>query len=653
MPNKFQINSLQTLETIEYAECKSLREEAMAVLIKTKEVLKISDRTVAILSDNPSLIKIILSLSQLWGLEIENCFGIPFQELEQIDFMRLLFETIRQNFPPAHLLALLRHKRFFLGKKDFDLDSLIAILERKYLRGIRKYEDLKGLIELVSESQLKIFLWLLHKEFKDFPELMQQQAVQVKDILRELSDLTLRLSDPEDNTIYHELVKITLEGEGLISPHSFLKLFDALIENERFCSKGNEQTRVKIFSLLDSKALESDYTILTGMNEETFAQNRAYDVRIIQGIYELLGVTHYDPEFARIEQSFIALINKKNLLLTRSSIINGSPQTPSRLLIKLELLAKKLKEEKFYNTDLTREARALYVPSEFIKSTLPAPMPPAGSRLKKLSVTQVERLIKDPYSIYASHILKLKKLEAIDKELDRLDFGKFIHGVIDRFSKNYIAGLESQDYFKEVMHYGQLQAADMIQFPSVRIIWIAQLKNLANWIINFEATKRSQQLKIYSEERGSINITLDTGDSFTLSCKADRIELQGGHATIIDFKTGSIPSIKAILSGDAPQLPLEALILQEQGFSNAPALKKVQLAELTYITFSPGSNFGKTISVKENLPPLIAETYSSLHRLINLYNKSTTPFLIRYDHDSFSAYNDYWHLERLEECSVQ
>jgi ATP-dependent helicase/nuclease subunit B len=57
---------------------------------------------------------------------------------------------------------------------------------------------------------------------------------------------------------------------------------------------------------------------------------------------------------------------------------------------------------------------------------------------------------------------------------------------------------------------------------------------------------------------------------FTLTAKADRIELDAQGAAVIDFKTGSTPSAKQVAQGFAPQLTLTGAILANGGFPGAP-----------------------------------------------------------------------------------
>lgn len=65
----------------------------------------------------------------------------------------------------------------------------------------------------------------------------------------------------------------------------------------------------------------------------------------------------------------------------------------------------------------------------------PSPIPPKHARLKKLSVTQIKDLVRDPYKIYASVILNLKKLEPLGKQADAIERGNTIHTILEEFIK--------------------------------------------------------------------------------------------------------------------------------------------------------------------------------------------------------------------------
>jgi tRNA threonylcarbamoyl adenosine modification protein YeaZ len=63
----------------------------------------------------------------------------------------------------------------------------------------------------------------------------------------------------------------------------------------------------------------------------------------------------------------------------------------------------------------------------------PKPMPKLALRPVALSVTRIETLRRDPYSIYAERILQLKPLEPIGAEMGARLSGVLLHEVLSRF----------------------------------------------------------------------------------------------------------------------------------------------------------------------------------------------------------------------------
>ena len=65
----------------------------------------------------------------------------------------------------------------------------------------------------------------------------------------------------------------------------------------------------------------------------------------------------------------------------------------------------------------------------------PEPKPPRAARPLRLSVTEIENWLRDPYTIYAKHILRLRELDPIDLPPGAADRGTIIHGAVGDFTK--------------------------------------------------------------------------------------------------------------------------------------------------------------------------------------------------------------------------
>ena len=67
------------------------------------------------------------------------------------------------------------------------------------------------------------------------------------------------------------------------------------------------------------------------------------------------------------------------------------------------------------------------------KPCRPEPVPPVKVRPKKLSVTEIKTLIRDPYSIYVRRILKIEPLERLDKFSAYALRGIVYHSIFEKF----------------------------------------------------------------------------------------------------------------------------------------------------------------------------------------------------------------------------
>ncbi|MBQ4084214.1 MAG: PD-(D/E)XK nuclease family protein, partial [Alphaproteobacteria bacterium] len=152
----------------------------------------------------------------------------------------------------------------------------------------------------------------------------------------------------------------------------------------------------------------------------------------------------------------------------------------------------------------------------------------------------------------------------------------------------------------------------------------------------------------FTEKNAVMELPLQTG-SFALYGRADRIDITQDGAVIIDYKTGSHPNKSQIQKGFAPQLPLEALLLENGAFKEIGSFKT---ADMSYISLSgkgKGAEATSAVDKKMSAEALIKKTYDNLVCLINLFSQESTPYTACPIKSIQPKYNDYAHLERLAE----
>ena len=110
-----------------------------------------------------------------------------------------------------------------------------------------------------------------------------------------------------------------------------------------------------------------------------------------------------------------------------------------------------------------------------------------------------------------------------------------------------------------------------------------KVERVAGFFIQTEKELAPQIKYSFTECEGSIQFPMSDGSFFTLTGKADRIDiLNNGSYVITDYKTGRVPTPKEVFAGYAPQLPLEAYILSQGGL---PDLQHKPLYDLVYFLY--------------------------------------------------------------------
>ncbi|MGI9168660.1 MAG: PD-(D/E)XK nuclease family protein, partial [Caulobacteraceae bacterium] len=213
----------------------------------------------------------------------------------------------------------------------------------------------------------------------------------------------------------------------------------------------------------------------------------------------------------------------------------------------------------------------------------PRPAPPVAVRPRRMSVTAVERWVRDPYAIYARHVLNLEPLAPPDEPIEARVRGLAIHKAFERFARQHPEALpDDGEALFAALFVEELQSRGM---PAARMARErARAAHVAPWAMAFERGRRAGLERLVVETRGE-HVFDAPGGAFTLTARADRIEARGEAADILDFKTGEAPTVPQIKAGFSPQLTLTGAILARGGFAD---LGPRAPGELVYVRIGGG-----------------------------------------------------------------
>ncbi len=213
---------------------------------------------------------------------------------------------------------------------------------------------------------------------------------------------------------------------------------------------------------------------------------------------------------------------------------------------------------------LPSNAGALERRLALISSTSPRRSRPAGGRCRgpaqcggraQLSVTQIEAWRRNPYAIYARHILRLKALDPLDQDPGAADLGNAVHEALHEFTERVPARL-AERCARAVARRGRSGVPPWLDRPNVWAFWQPRFQRIAAWWLKKERERRTPLMtSIATEVDGALELCARSRPPFTLTARADRIDtFRDGSLTIIDYKTGRRRSRSDIERGFAPQL---------------------------------------------------------------------------------------------------
>ncbi|HEY3642509.1 MAG TPA: double-strand break repair protein AddB [Xanthobacteraceae bacterium] len=693
----FVMHAQAALEGLSCIEAANAEEEALAIAIALREVLAEHDKTAALVTPDRTLARRVLAALARWNVAVDDSGGDRLADTPAGLFARLAAQAAIGGLAPIDLLALLKHPLTRLGALEGAHRHAIAALERAILRGPRPRPGSAGLARALAALRAELGKLKrgegsdLHRsdpradlhesELSDAAALIVRLeaalapleglargphsfaaiAARHREIVAALSaerdGTAAAFAGPDGNALAQvfDAIAAGLPAADLdVAFTDYAELFGAAITDRVVRRPGLPGVRVRILGPLEARLTTSDRLVLGGLNEGTWPPEARSDAWLSRPMRLELGLDLPERRIGLSAHDFAQMLGAREVILTRAAKLAGTPTVASRFVQRLAAVAGPR-----WQTALQQGERYLAWARELDRpgapprpAPRPVPRPPTAARPTRLSVTEIEHWLRDPYTIYAKHVLRLFPLDPIDTAPGAADRGTVIHGAIGDFTQAYAKALPA-DALGELLALGRKHFAPLDEFPEARAFWWPRFERIARWFADWESKRRADVAAVQAEIRGEIEIPLGQR-SFHLSARADRIERLGdGSYAILDYKTGQVPTGRQVAAGLSPQLTLEAAILRAGRFADiAPG---ASIAALIYVSLKGGDPGGKEnwIEFKDSTPD--AEADRALQKLAEVARKfedQATPYRSR-ERPMWQgrAYGDYDHLARVKEWS--
>ncbi|WP_332303796.1 double-strand break repair protein AddB [Rhizobium sp. GR12] len=690
-------------------EAANEREEATAIAVALRLALEAPGAgrpsQAALITPDRGLARRVATELQRFGIEADDSAGTPLSATPQAGLTQLALEAILRPGDPVPVISLLKHplSRFGLSEEAFTKAS--KALELIALRGGRVETEI-GNLEAVLDAQLAA-----QRDDRHPPAwrlaLPEGSVDAARDLARRIAVSTdalgsafirrdrsgrsftekLPLSDWAERTgrvieaicadennelaalwsgeagdklsgLFGELMESgeILDADG----PQWADIFAALVAGESIKPRSMRHPRIFIFGALEARLQSVDTVVIGGLNEGLWPGQTANNPFLSRNMKTAIGLEPPERRIGQLAHDFEMANGTRQIFYTRALRQGSTPAVASRWLQRLLALGGEDFAGQLKKRGETYRHWAALMDASIDQETAkrPAPKPPAELQPKSYSFSEVGRLRRDPYSIYARRILKLDPLHPFNRDPNAADRGTLYHAIIERYSREgHIPGTPAS---LEAMQRILDESFDAQDLPlHVDVIWRPRFEAVARAFIDWEKERYPSIRRSFFEARAGQEIP-EAG--VRLTGIADRIDIKtGGQADIIDYKTGLAPSVNQARALLDPQLALEAAALMRGAFREADSHTP---ENLIYVRLRPGERFfadqvnnehsnrsGK--KAPKSAIELATESIDQLAKFVRSLRDGENGFASRLVPEEQQSYGgEYDHLARVSEWST-
>ncbi|SIR28945.1 ATP-dependent helicase/nuclease subunit B [Rhizobium sp. RU35A] len=620
-------------------EAANEREEATAIAIALRMALEAPGRDgssqAALITPDRALARRVAAELARFGITADDTAGTPLSATPQGTLLTLVLEAVLRPGDPVAITALMKHPLARFGLSPTEGRAASEALELLALRGGTGEPDLAGLEPLLEKrlTEQKTdrhppqWRQSLPEDATDRARALARRIAEAVEPLAEVlvsrradgRPMTARLplSDWANRT-GRVLEAVGLDAEQGLRPlwtgeagerlagllgeiietngqieadgPQWIDIMAALMASEAVKPRQLSHPRVFIFGTLEARLQTVDTLVLGGMNEGSWPGQSVQNPFLSRSMKTDMGLEPPERRIGQLAHDFQMANGTRHIIYSRALRQGGAPTVASRWLQRLlalggEQLARDLRAR---GEDYRRWARMIDTPRREERQPLarrPAPTPPADRQPRSYSFSEVGRLRRDPYAIYARRILRLDPLEPFNEDPGAAERGTLYHRIIERYTR--VAPVPGSPHALEVMQRLIAEEFDREALPPhIDQVWRPRFREVARAFQRWEEARAPDIRRTYTELPAGYELA-EAG--IRVTGIADRIDIKrSGDADIIDYKTGLNPSpaqARALLD---PQLALEAAALQAGAFK---AIGEQRPDNLLYVRLRPGERF--------------------------------------------------------------
>lgn len=661
---------LQSTSDMTLVEAASPRAEALAIALILREAAETGTKA-ALISPDRNLTRQVTAALDRWAILPDDSAGRPLALSAPGRFLCHVVDLFSEKLTADRLLTLLKHPLTATGADRGQHLLFTRHLELKLRKHGPTFPTGPLLVEWAkARADVGIVCWadFLSKALGDLEPAPNRpltdhvagHLVLAERLARGTAEIGSgalwdKAAGVEARALMDSLTAEAPHG-GMFSPAEYRDVFMSLLNKGEVREPVQAHPNIMIWGTLEARVQGADLVILGGLNDSVWPKLPEPDPWLNRKMRKDAGLLLPERQIGLSAHDYQQAIAAPKVVLSRA-LRNAEAETvPSRWLNRLLNLMEGLparngpeavQQMRQRGTKWLQMAKSLERPTpemltdpRLLPAKRPAPQPPVSTRPTKLSLTNIARLIRDPYAIYARHILRLYPLDPLQASPDARERGKIVHQVLEKFVKTRPVGETRALARHRLLAIAETVLRTETAFPAARTLWLARLDRAADHFLAQDTKLGGVALAVETE--GAVR--LDPLD-FTLFGTPDRIDrLPDGRLHLIDYKTGSPPTA-AQQRAYEKQLLLAAAMAERGGFSD---LGPNEVASISYVGLGAGDKAVDT----DLTPELTDQEWAKLITLITRYLTRSTGYTARRAVFAERYPGDYDHLARFGEWQM-
>ncbi|CUH79537.1 double-strand break repair protein AddB [Tropicibacter naphthalenivorans] len=645
-------------------EAPSQREEALAIALRLRQAAQDGTRAALITPDRMLTRQVTAALDR-WNILPDDSAGTPAQLSPPGRLLRHVAALFDQPLTAEALLTLLKHPLTHMGADRNAHNINTRDLELHIRRKGMPYPAADLLRAWGAANKRETWADWVATQFCDqetegkrpLPHWLDRHIALAEAITAgSTSDDPKELWNREAGRAVQKIVSNLREEAGFgtdMSARDYADLFGAILSQGEVRNPDTPHPHILIWGTMEARVMGADLLILAGLNEGSWPEMPGADPWLNRKMRFDAGLLLPERRIGLSAHDFQQAAAAPEVWLTRSVKSDDAETVPSRWINRMMNLMRGLPDRHGPEALKAMQQRgqrwlsyvdAAETPIKAEPEPRPSPAPPTEARPHSLSVTEIKRLVRDPYAIYAKHVLRLRPLDPLMQAPDALMRGILLHSVLEEFVKETVsdqAQLTPEAFIAKAREI--IDNPDNVPFPTSRALWLSRMQRIAQWFTDTEAQRQSAAYPAKFEVRGEAQIP---SLGFTLRGTADRIDIdQRGGAHIYDYKTGDAPTKKQQETFDK-QLLLEAAMVTRGAFKD---IDPRHVERALFIALNPRNPQEVSAPLEETPPDAVWEEFVLL---ITRYMQAERGYTARRALMTDNAAADYDHLSRFGEWDV-